>query len=95
MCEKASKGRFLKPEKLQNHSTEGKAKEKKKERGEGKEERKKGLAALLVVIVATLEIVFARKKLLHAKGPFGERFQKSGKIYLFTYLVGVRKDVFH
>ena len=32
---------FLKPEKLQNHSNEGKGKEKKKERGEGKEEKKK------------------------------------------------------
>ena len=41
LSEKASKGRFLKPEKLQNHSNEGKGKEKKKERGEGKEEKKK------------------------------------------------------
>ena len=32
---------FLKPEKLQNHSNERKGKEKKKERGEGKEEKKK------------------------------------------------------
>ena len=37
--EKVSKGRFLKPEKLQNHSNEGKGKEKSKERGEGKEEK--------------------------------------------------------
>ena len=29
---------FLKPENLQNHSNEGKGREKKKERGEGKEE---------------------------------------------------------
>ena len=40
LSEKASKGTFVKPEKLQNHSKEGKGKEKKKERGEGKEERK-------------------------------------------------------
>ena len=33
--------RFLNPEKFQNHSNEGKGKEKKKERGEGKEEKKK------------------------------------------------------
>ena len=33
--------RFFKPEKLQNHSNEGKGKEKKKERGEGMEEKKK------------------------------------------------------
>ena len=41
LSEKASKGRFLKPKKFQNHSNEGKEKEKKKERGEGKEEKKK------------------------------------------------------
>ena len=41
LSEKASKGRFLKPEKLQNHGNKGKGKEKKKERGEGKEEKKK------------------------------------------------------
>ena len=36
MTERSSKGRFLKPDKLQNHSNEGKGKEKKKERGEEK-----------------------------------------------------------
>ena len=41
LIEKASKVRFLKPEKLQNHSNERKRKEKKKERGEEKEEKKK------------------------------------------------------
>ena len=41
LSEKASKGTFLKAEKLKNHSNEGKEKEKKKERGEGKEEKKK------------------------------------------------------
>ena len=41
LSEKASKGRFLKPEKLQNHSNEGKRKEITKERGEGKEKKKK------------------------------------------------------
>ena len=42
MSEKASKGMFLKPEKLQNHGNKGKGKEKtEKERGEGKEEKKK------------------------------------------------------
>ena len=33
MLEKASKGRFFGPDKLQNHSNDGKGKEKKKERG--------------------------------------------------------------
>ena len=37
----ASNGRFLKPNKLQNHGNEGRGKEKKKERGEGKDEKKK------------------------------------------------------
>ena len=41
LIEKASKCRFLKPEKLQIHSNEGKGKEKKKERGEGKAKRRR------------------------------------------------------
>ena len=41
LSRKASKGRFLKPEKVQNHSNEGKGKEKKKVGGEGKEEKRK------------------------------------------------------
>ena len=41
MSERASKGRFLKPDKLQNHSNEVKGKEEKKERREGKEEKRK------------------------------------------------------
>ena len=51
LSEKASKFRFLKPEKLQIQSNEGKGKETKKERGEGKEKRsqKKAIVALLVL----------------------------------------------
>ena len=68
-------GRFLKLEQLQNRCNEEKRKEKKKERGEGKEEkRKKAMAALVVFIIATLEIVLAEKiKLLGAKGPFSSQ----------------------
>ena len=40
LSEKASKGMFLKPEKLQHHSNEGKRTEKKKGRGVGKEEKR-------------------------------------------------------
>ena len=65
--EKASKGGFREPEKLQNHINEGKGKEKKKEQGE----EKKAMVALLVFIMATLEKGFGRKKLLNANGPFG------------------------
>ena len=74
-----SKGRFLKPEKLQNHSNERKGKEKKKERGE----EKKAMVTLLVIIIATLEIVFGRKKLLDAKGPFGDDVFKNPARYIY------------
>ena len=68
MSEKASKGRFLNPEKLQNHSNEEKGKEKKKEQGEGKEEKKiKAMVALLVFIMAALEIGFGQKKPIERK----------------------------
>ena len=64
--------------KLQNHSNEGKGKQKKKERGEGREKkRKKTKVALLVFIMRSLEIVFGRKKLLDAKGPFGSNVFKN------------------
>ena len=79
MTEKASKGRFLKPEKLQNHSNEGKGKEKEEERGE----EKKAMVTLLVIIIATLEIVFGRKKLLDAKGPFGDDVFKNPARYIY------------
>ena len=35
------------------------------------------MAALLVFIIATLEIVFGRKKLLDAKGSFGDNVFKA------------------
>jgi len=80
LSEKASKGRFLKPEKLQNHINEGKRKEKKKELGE----EKKAMVALLVFIMATLEIGFSRKKLLDANGPFGGNVIKNPARYTQT-----------
>ena len=64
MSKRASKGKFFKPDKLQDHSNEVKGKGKKKERGEGKEEkRKKSNGCAVSFIMATLEI---------------SRFQKSG-----------------
>ena len=58
---------------LQNHSNEGKGKEKKKERGEGKEEREKSNGCnQSFFIISTLE----KKKLLDAKGPFGDNVIK-------------------
>ena len=59
---------FLKPEKRQNHSNEGKRTEKKK---------KKAMVALLVFIIAALEIIFGRKKLFDTKGPFGDNAIKT------------------
>ena len=41
LSDKTSKGSFLMLDKLQNHSNEGKGKEKKKEQGVGKEEKRK------------------------------------------------------
>ena len=56
LSEKASKGRFLNPEKLQNHKNEGKRKEKRNSEEQG-EEKKKTMVALLVFIMATLEFL--------------------------------------
>ena len=46
LSEKASKGMFPKPEKLQNHSNEGKLRK-------GEKEKKKAMVALLIFIIAT------------------------------------------
>lgn len=60
--ERASKGRFLKPDKLQNHSNEVKGKEKKKsDERERRRREKKAMIALLVFIMATLEISHFQK----------------------------------
>ena len=74
--EKASKGRVFGADKLQNHTNEEKAKEKKKE---GRGEEKKAMASLLLFIMATSEI--GRKKLLDAKGPFGGNVFKNPARY--------------
>lgn len=58
--EKASKGSFLKPNNVQNHSNEGQGK--KKERGEDK----KAIVALLVFIMARAIMAFDN-------GYFGEK----------------------
>ena len=78
LSEKASKGRFLKPEKLQNHSNEGKGKEKKKEQGEGKEEkRKKSNGCTLSFYNSFFGDSFWPKKLFDTKGPFGDNVIKN------------------
>ena len=88
LSEKASKGRFLNSEKLQNHINEGKGKEKKKEQGE----EKKAMVALLVFIMATLTIVFGREKLLDPNDPSGGNLFKSPARYFIYYnLMAVSK----
>ena len=71
LSEKASKGSFRNPDKLQNHSNERKGKDKKKEQGEGKEEKKekkKALVALLVFITETFSIrVFIENRTANRK----------------------------
>ena len=65
MSAKESKGRFLKPDKLQNHTNEGKKKKKKGKRDSEEEERRrreKAMVTLLVFILATLKIAFGQKK---------------------------------
>ena len=55
LSEKGSKGRFFVPDRLENHSNEGKAKENKKERGARKKgEHKKEMVAPLVFTLEPL-----------------------------------------
>ena len=88
--EKASKGSFLKPDNVQNHSNEGQGK--KKERGEDK----KAMVALLVFIMARAIMAlyngyFGRKKLLDGKNEvhlmgltfLKNRLEESAKINSF------------
>ena len=73
MSEKASKGRFLGPDKLRTHSNEGKGKERKKERKKERERRKKGgeLEPSNGCTLSFYNGYFGEKKLLDTKGPFG------------------------
>ena len=64
-------------DKIQNHTNEGKGNEKRKKQGGRNEEKKKSRIALVVFIMATLQIVLGLKKLLGTKGPFGGNVFKS------------------
>ena len=50
-------------------------------RRKGGEEKKKSNRCTLGFIIATLEIVFGRKKLFDAKGPFGDTIIKNPARY--------------
>ena len=70
---------------MQQNTKEGKRKEKREREGRKEEQREKGMVALLVFIMATLKIVFARKKkLFDAKGLFGGNVFKN--LYVFHFL---------
>ena len=84
LSEKASKGTFLKPEKLQDHSNELRKRKGEKERARRRKggEEKQAVVSLLVFIIPTLEIVLGRKKLFHTKGPFGDNVIKNSARYI-------------
>ena len=71
MLEKASKGRFLGPDKLQNRSNEGKLKERRKRENEEEERRRRDKSN-----GCTLSFYngYFGRKLLNGKGPFGSNF---------------------
>ena len=71
---KSQKADLFAPQKLKNHTDEGKGKEKKNEWG-GNE--KKATVALIVFMMATLEIVFGWKILFDRRGPFGSNVFKN------------------
>ena len=78
---------FLSP--ISSKITAKKEKERRKRKSDEKERRrreKKAMVALLVYIIATLEFVFGRKKLLDAKGPFGDNVNKNPARYICNKL---------
>ena len=83
MSEKRPKGRYFAPDKLKKSHQRSKKKEKKKQRGGRKEEkRNKAIVALLVFMMATLEIVFWPKKAILTEGVFGVTFCKNPARYI-------------
>ena len=71
---------FLKPEKLQNHGNKGKGKEKKKSEEKERRKRKKSNGRTLRFYNGYLlwrSLLIEKKKLLDAKGPFGDNVFKN------------------
>ena len=52
------------------------------------------MVAVLVFIIATLDIVFGRKKLLDGKGPFDDDVFKNPAIYIYIYSTEPFNDIF-
>ena len=72
ICSHLSKAAFLSPRSSKIIATKEKERRKRKSEARKGGEEKKAIDALLVSIIATLEIVFGRKKLFDAKGPLGD-----------------------
>ena len=75
LSEKGPKGRFLASDKLDNHTIEGKGKNKQIERAERKKGggKKKAMVAPIVLTFSTL----AKKKMLGGRGLFGRNVFKN------------------
>ena len=74
---------FLRPR--SSKITLAKEKERRKRKRKEKEwrRREKAVVAFLVFITTTLKVIFGRKKLLDAKGPFGDIVIKNPVRYTF------------
>ena len=79
LSEKGPKGRFFASDKLDNHTIEGKGKNKQIERAKRKKGggKKKAMVAPIVLTFSTLEIVFWQKKMLGGRGLFGRNVFKN------------------
>ena len=88
--EKASKGTFLEPKKLQNQSNEGKGKEKKKKRGEERRRREKSNRYTLSFYNSYF---FWPKKTFGRKGLFDDNVIKNPARYIYTNIIGATFDI--
>ena len=87
LSEKASKSTFVKPEKLQNPSNEGKGEEKKKEcMGIEKERRRRKKKSNGCTLSFYNSYFFGRKKLSDTKGLFGDNVIKNPARYVFKIM---------
>ena len=76
------KAGFLSPRSSKIIVTKEEERRKRKSEDEERRRRKKAMVALLVFRIATLKIVFGRKKLSDAKGPFGDNVIKNPARYI-------------
>ena len=81
---KRQKRRFLKPEKLQDHSNEEKERRKRKSEEKERRRREKSNGCTLSFIMATLEIVFGRKKFDGARKVIPAVMQRKQYIYMIN-----------